>query len=767
MNKAIYHLFILIFFPNILFGQTSLYQWNSHISFAHIKYVDGSVERIFAATNEGVFSQNLSDNNIETFSSVNGLSDSGISAIKWTESLELLIIGYSNGNIDLVNEDGVSNIPYIKRETGILNSQINNIIYSGEFAWLCCGFGIVKLNLPKKEISETWIIGPGGTSIEVFDISFSTTHYIAATNEGLYRADINNQNLQDYSQWEKIDNIPGSSDSFTSVDHLNDNLYTLNSQTGYIYMWDGNFWQRVFSDTNNVKKIREDSGELLIISNNSVERVNNNGRSTIDNYGTEISGINTIKPEDAFLSADGELWIGDMQSSLIHSFSNGGFEQIMPNGPGNSFATNISSYNGKTYFATGSKNGTEIIQKGIHIFSENTWSSVNTSQNPDINNLLKVIPNPANTEQYYAASWENGLSFFDKDNLENRFDQSNSPLEAFGENCRIGGLAYDSENNLWITNAMSEHQVHFIGTNGEWHSFSYPGISNTSISTGEILVTERGTKWIIVDQSELFAINSGTDIEDINDDEYRKIVLRSIFSNGNTTSTKRFSKIFSMAEDLRGELWLGTDKGVVVYYNPDQVFNEESLFGIQPGIDLGDGLYHPLLEKEEVSSIAVDGSNRKWFGTFGSGVFLFSEDGDNLVRHFNTENSPLPSNNIKSIGIDNNSGEVFFATEGGLVSYKSDATGGKNSYADVYAYPNPVRETFKGDITIEGLMSETIVKITDITGNLVFETTSNGGRATWNGNNSYGRRVNTGVYLIFCSTRTGEESFVTKLLFIR
>lgn len=744
MYKAQLNLILILLLPNFLFGQLSLFQWNSHLSFSQINLVDGSVTKILAATDGGIFVYNRADNSIETVSSVNGLSDSGITAIKWSDSSKSLLVGYSNGNVDFIGNDGTFNLPFIKQEIGISDKRINQIFEDGKFAWLCCGFGIVKVNLEKKEIAETWIIGPDGTPVEVLDFSMGPDYFVAATSKGLFRADKDNPNLQDYSQWEQINDIPGYSDKFISVAYFNNSLYALNSNTEQIHMWNGSFWQSVLSDINDVKKIVNGSNELLIISENSIDIITKNGRTTITNYGP---GINQILPTDAFTGTDGDIWIGDKQLSLYHRFGNGSFEQIMPNGPANSYATNITSLNGKLYVATGRKTGTGIIPQGIHIYSENRWQSVVTSPSPGFNgtnNLIKVVPDPANPDKYYAASWENGFFSFDNDILKTRSDQTNSPLEATGNSCRIGGLAFDNDNNLWVTNPNSEHQVHYINPSGQWYSFSYPGINNTLTSSGEIVISRRGSKWIIVNESELFAIHSGTDLEDKNDDQYKRFGLQSIFSNMDNTITKRYSKILSIAEDNNGELWFGTNEGVVVFQKPEQVFEEDSYYGTQPGTDLGDGLYHPLLEKEEVTAIAIDGSNRKWFGTFDSGAFLFSENGDKLISHFNTENSPLPSNTVKSIGIDHKNGEVFFATGGGLISYKSDATEGNNSFDGVYVYPNPVREIFKGEITIDGLMSETIVKITDIAGNLVFETTSNGGRATWDGNDSGGRRVNTG-----------------------
>ena len=163
----------------------------------------------------------------------------------------------------------------------------------------------------------------------------------------------------------------------------------------------------------------------------------------------------------------------------------------------------------------------------------------------------------------------------------------------------------------------------------------------------------------------------------------------------------------------------------------------------------------------------VDNGNRKWIGTDGSGVYVLSEDNQEIVHQFNTSNSPLLSDKIYSIEINENTGEVFIGSDKGLVSYKGEATKGKDDYSDVYAYPNPVRPEHRDKVTITGLMDNSIVKITDLNGNLVYQTKSLGGQAIWNCRNTKGVRVASGVYLVLSATEDSKESIVTKIAVIK
>jgi hypothetical protein len=235
--------------------------------------------------------------------------------------------------------------------------------------------------------------------------------------------------------------------------------------------------------------------------------------------------------------------------------------------------------------------------------------------------------------------------------------------------------------------------------------------------------------------------------------------LKSGAGYGNLPGTS----VMAIAEDLDGEIWVGTDEGIAVFYNPQNIYEGEDAQQILVNID---GYTQYLLETEIVKAIAVDGANRKWCGTERAGVFLISADGTEQIENFTEDNSPLFSNNITSLAYNGETGEVFIGTAKGLISYKSDATEGQDPQTDVYAYPNPVRPGYTGPIAIKGLARDAIVKITDVTGTLIYETRAEGGQATWNGYNFDGRRANTGVFMVFVSGDDGSDALVTKILFI-
>jgi len=383
-----------------------------------------------------------------------------------------------------------------------------------------------------------------------------------------------------------------------------------------------------------------------------------------------------------------------------------------------------------------------------------------------------VQVDPQNSNHVFACSWGYGLLEFNEGKLVKVHDQTNStlyPVEGFSSGyVRIGCATFDKENNLWIGNSAVQNPISVKKADGTWFNFpkaEYGSIIGRESLIDDIIVTQNGYKWgVLRNGGGLFAFSEGENIDNEGDDKFKA------FSVNDKDGHAITSRVYSIAEDLEGVIWLGTEKGIVVYYNPNNVFSKEegAFFGQQVRVHAegNDSILQDLLGTEKVNAIAVDGANRKWFATENAGVFLMSEDGTEQIYHFNIANSPLLSNNVLCIAINHTTGEVFFGTEKGIISFMGTATKGDTFFREVLVFPNPVKPNFDGVITIKGLITNVNVKISDIAGHLVYETTSHGGQATWDGKGFDGARVQTGVYLVFCTNEDGSKTYITKILFI-
>ena len=315
------------------------------------------------------------------------------------------------------------------------------------------------------------------------------------------------------------------------------------------------------------------------------------------------------------------------------------------------------------------------------------------------------------------------------------------------------------DGNLWGAKSHSYFPLFCKTNQDEWIGFSLSFVVNQTTEIGEVIIDNYGQKWGIRTSSGLFVYNNNNTLSDKSDDQFTKITIG--VGNGNLPH----NSVYCLANDLEGNIWAGTREGICVFYSPSSVFSGYD-FDAQQIIVEENGFGQYLLNSEIVYTIAIDGGNRKWIGTLGSGLFLLSEDGTEEIFHFTTENSPLLSNSILDIEINHETAEVFIATDKGLMSFRSDATQSVQHPDLLNIFPNPVRESYNGIITINGFSYKSNVKITDVSGNLVFETNSEGGTAVWNGADINNNRVSTGVYLILSSDRSGEEKAIGKILFI-
>lgn len=376
---------------------------------------------------------------------------------------------------------------------------------------------------------------------------------------------------------------------------------------------------------------------------------------------------------------------------------------------------------------------------------------------------MRVLPDPENNNHYFVSTWGAGLLEYESQNLVYKYDDSNSPLHTIIPGrpySRICGLAIDNSRNIWITQTGMPGSIKIL--NPDLKTWITVPVTIEAPTIGDILIARNGYKWVVLPRGYgLFVLDDNNTPDVFSDDRFKTMLIKD-------SENKIISNVYSIAQDLDGNIWVGTDQGPLIYYNPDQVFNDNfTAYKIKVPRNDGTGLADYMLGAETISSIAVDGANRKWLGTNSSGAYLLSADGTQKLANYNEENSPILSNSIVSLAVDDKTGEVWFGTDKGVISFRGNATSGADRFTNVYTFPNPVRESFTGNVTITGLMRNTQIRITDISGNLVYQTVSDGGQATWDLKTFNGRRVTTGVYLVFCASEDGSDSFVTKMLVIK
>ena len=745
--------------------------WRHHLPNNTVIAVAETPEKIIGATSYGLVVYNKEDSSVEKIDKVQGLTDFGITSMAYDEEHELLLLGYGNGNLDLIQGGQFINIPDIRRSAIMGSKSINNILIQGSRAYLACGFGIVEFDLATFLIRDTYFIGPLGSQIEVSDLTHSDTHFFAATNAGLLSAAAQGVNLADFQNWEKIPVSGQNNEEVNMVAWYKGSLFAnvSGSPDDELYRYDGSQWQAFFPGSEPYSGARRKlrvSGDKLLVSNDQHVDIFNAElelEERIDNY---YEGM--VRALDLLFDQEGTLWLGDIYDGLIQRVTPTGYYRIILPGPPTPNAFGLATGGGSLWVAPGSitsSGGNTWNTNGVFMFSEGKWTWFNLINFPVMDqvwDIIRIAVDPGNPQKIYAASWTEGLLEFSPEGPTILWDDSNSTLrrrDGVEDHVRVGGVAVDRGGNVWVTNSYTLRPIAVKKENNEWLSFSSQGQISTNQMIGRLVIDRSGQKWAALPNGGGIYVFKENNLNSDNDFQARRLTTTA-GSGGLPTNN-----VISLAVDHDGYIWTGTDKGGAVFYAPQRVFSGEPI-NAQQIIVQQDGFAGILFETETINTIAIDGSNKKWFGTTRSGAFLLSSDGRETVFHFTAENSPLPSNNVLDISINGQNGEVFFATDKGIASFRGLAIDAPAVHTDVYAYPNPVRPGYAGYISIRGLVKNAVVKITDINGNLVYETIAEGGQAVWNGQDLFGRRPSTGVYLVFSTNEDGSETLVTKILFV-
>jgi hypothetical protein len=624
--------------------------------------------------------------------------------------------------------------------------RINHVCTAGKTAYLSCPFGVVAVDLQSRRIADTYIIGDGGATVAVNAVAISGEVIYAATANGVKKADKNSNRLTDFSLWERIKSGQG----FKHLAASSNILYACDMDN-QISKYEG----RVFTNISlpfaaSVNRLKFCDGVLLLATDQALLTYS----PLTNTFEYTITTLNnrTINAHDAWRT-DGVYWIADYRQGLCRWASANDISFYVLNGPSSNYANAFRYKADKLLAVSGGRSdaGNPLHRQGeLHVFAANQWNSIAPDGLYDFTDADMAADKP---ETYYVASWGGGVYVFQNGALAEHYNAQNSSLIAGSDGVLCGGLLMDADNKLWVSNGRQA--VWQAG--GQWNISAW----NAGAVMGRFVEDENRQIWTT-------RLNNGLWVFDKASAEAGQTDKALGFTPYNYTGSVPAYNTHQIACTPDGVVWVATHLGPVYYNNAARVM-EGNPVGFHPNRAGSDepSLMYALLGSENTLSVAVDGAYRKWFGTEHGGVFLIDEDNTGEVRHFTAANSPLFSDRIHDIAINDRTGEVFFATDYGIQSYRSDAVSSGDDFGKVYVFPNPVRPDYQGEITITGLIKDADVKITDVAGNLVHHTRTLGGQAVWNGCNSKGRRVATGVYLVFCTNDDGSKTHVTKLLFIR
>jgi len=769
MNKLRFTLIIATWFLSIFVNAqegVSIGNWRTHLPYQKVIDVELVGQKVYAATDYELFYYDREDNSMNILNKVNGLSDIGISTIRYNSDQRKLLVAYTNANVDLIDYEGnITNMSEIKDKNIIGNKNINSVFFNGDLAYLACGFGIVVFDLKKEEVKDTYYIGYQGDVVNVTDIEFFNGMIYACTDDGVYRAWLDAPNLANYASWSFDNSLIHPHLDYAEMEVFNGKLF-LNHNGGFnadtLFVFDGNHWDYFDKESVTQKfELRAYEDSFVVTNRYMIQVFDKNLNLKMQVY---LPGGN-IEPLSTAIDNSGNYWIGDTKRGLIMSDNGWNGMDIKPNGPATKNVFQLQSCGDQVWIASGgyaSDWSKRYIRDGVARF-DGSWTVFNGDNTPDLSSysdMVCSVTNPSDLSVTYVGTWGDGLLKFKDGQLVEVFNADNSSLDYWTSDpskILVSGLAFDSQGNLWVANSGATNLLSVMRPNGTWRSYNMGG-SLAGIDIGTLMVDDNDYKWVIRRSGDVIVFNDNGTLDNTADD-VAKTLNTAAGSGGLLGSVK------SLALDADGVVWIGTDSGPCLISDTKAIFDGSNYDATQKRVPRNDGTdqFDYLFSGSTVLSMAVDGSNNIWFG-LESGVYLVAQDRNaTQLLYFNTDNSPLLENSVTTMAIDNN-GEVFFGTSSGVISYRAQSTPPSPEVTDVMAYPNPVPQGYNGYVGIKGLMANTLVRITTVDGAFVTQLMSEGGQAVWDCTTVDGKKVSPGVYLIFTSTKDGQNKFATKIL---
>ena len=739
--------------------------WEGYFSFAEIVDVEEGNDKIYVAGVNAVKIIDPLTNTSETLSTIEGLIGDDISAIFYSQSKDRLVIGYENGTLQIVDGNGeiTTEVAITDKQTiSAERKKVNRFYERGDLLYIATEFGVALYDLERLEFDDTYFIGDGGNQVRVSGLEFFEGQlYASTTDSGIFRADLTDPFLLDFDNWTRVAVFP-----WDGIIEYDERLIAINLSRTIWEQLNDRFVNTGRTISNRALDYSRNQEFLFILSRDEIKIFNTvlNEVTTLSNAQFEIFKFTSLE------IIDNDLYVGTEQNGLlrINYASPTDFEFIDIDGPIKNEVFSVTTGESGVWVGFGNYdvfyNPFPLERFGVSRLREDQpWDNYRFEDILMPRSVSSIVIDPSNPERVFINSMIDGIVDFEPDVNLLLYDDSNSSLESIPglvDNYRISSGEADSRGNVWFLHSISTVPIHRLSSDGQWTGFEFgddfPDVfGNLRVSATKLTLDIAGRVYWGTTERGLFAFDPETG---------ETGQLTEEVGEGNLVNPY----VGALRVDQNNTLWIGSNLGLRVLSNPSSILDEEVRDARPIIIEDQNGIPRELLADQAILDIEVDGNNNKWVATSDSGAYLFSPSGQETIFQFTKDNSPLPVNTVNDISIDFNTGKVYFATDGGLVSFQGTRSSApREDLSEVFAFPNPVRPGFDGNVIIDGLTDRARVKITDVEGNLLYEAISQGGSIPWDTRSFSGDKVASGVYFLLVNTDDTIETTVFKLMIIR
>ncbi len=764
---------LFIFQSIITLSQDFTNQWTGYFSYLDIRGLSVGSGRVYAGAQNALFEYEPLSQTTITTDAVNGLEGSDISALYYSENFAMTIIGYENGLLQVV----MDNNGQVFTVVDILNKQtiapdvkrINHFYEYEDKLFISTEFGLSEYNLANLEFGDSFFIGDNGQQLEITQTAvFGNTIYASTIGGGIRFANVNDPNLVDFETWQGF-----GTPNWQGIINYNQNLIAVQFNNRLVEL-NNNVPNLISQLDNTVLQVEVYENQLVVVTNESVY-IYNNDLNEIGFINTLFDGeqdVNTNFSKAVIL--DEVLYIGDRELGLLRmeGFNSSIFTPVSPDGPILNSVFSLTSFEDELWVVYGEYteflNPFPLNNRGVSHFTGENWSNLSFEDINQTRVITDATVDINNPNRVYLSSFFDGLLILENEEVFEVLNATNSNIEntigggqpIVGDN-RIGASVFNANGDLYFSNALTENPLKRLSGNNQVENadISEIFIEPLASSAAKVAADNSGNVYLATFNAGIFGYQPSTGRAGKIASDVDGVDLPDVF-NANPSIT-------ALEFDDNNRLWIGTSEGLRVSFNPQAMFDENAQLNVSPIIFLEDGVAQELLFEQFITDIKTDGAGNMWISTADSGVFQVNSTGQEILNIFNQNNSPLPSNTVLSVDINGETGEVFFGTSRGLVSYQSRITDGVDNLENVRVFPNPIRPGFSGVVTIDGLTDNANVKITDVTGNLVFEEFASGGSIQWD-TRAFGKhKVASGVYLVLITSEDQLETQVAKIMIIR